>query len=61
MLRDHHPVLFFEYSYPLFTGAHADDVHKTLCLAALVGGYACTRPPDAAHAGDTAFCVKSGE
>ena len=52
-IREHHPVLYFEYSPHLFKGAHEADVNKVLCLAMLVGGYKCTIP----LRGELAFCV----
>jgi len=53
LIREHHPVLYFEYAPNFFKGAHEADVNKILCLAMLVGGYECTIP----RRGELAFCV----
>ncbi|KAH8094409.1 methyltransferase [Aureococcus anophagefferens] len=61
LLRERHPVLYFEYTPELY--ARREDANRAFCLAKYVGGYDCVKPPPAAavqNAGEMAYCVPEG-
>ena len=61
LLRERHPVLYFEYTPDLY--ARREDANRAFCLAKYVGGYACFRPPPPAagqNAAEMAYCVPEG-